>query len=242
MRGTAKATTCHLQLVLLTGLFSFLKSRKDPANAGVELENLQKQVANLISAGRTDDAKNAVLFFLDKYARETGNAGTSASDLARISYFLAYLALPDLIYSRWGEFSRLWNGLVPFHMYLAIKGASDQGEPFSLEQINAFKCYQGVLTPDVDYYLIEFPAPPSVIAQLAQGEKVSRDALPVLGPHFAAALLNKKIDEKQLYVLGEAVQGAMTLRTVTAKGENCNCGPGPEPRLDSFLQAHATQI
>jgi hypothetical protein len=239
------------------GLFNILKEQRDPtpellndprvrsAGAGVALEDLPKRVANLITAGRTDEAKDMIAFFLKTYANERGNEKTSATDLARISYYLAYRALPDLIYSRWDEFLHLWKSVVPFPIYLAIKGASDQCKWVSFEQIRAFKCSQGALKAELDYYLIEFPAPPpqtddlkkfdALIAQFAQGKKPSPDGVPVLGPYFAAVLLNKTSSERQLYVLGQSPGGGTTLRRVSGPGAHMNVGGGSAPTPQAFL-------
>lgn len=265
LRGQT-GTWSRSSLPLPMGLFNFLKLQKDataeclndPAfrsvAAGSALKKLPNVVASLITAGRTDEAKESIRFFLETYAKERRNERTSAIDLARISYYLAYHALPDLIYSRWDEFSHLWNSVVPFSMYLAIKGASDVCKWLSLEQITGFKCCQGVLKTDVDYYLIEFPAPPpqtgelnldALVAQRAQGKKSSSDATPVLGPYFAVVLLNKKTNERQLYILGQSPGDGTTLRMVTAVGaemRNARCGIGPEPTPSNFLQAVASHL
>ncbi len=38
------------------------------------------------------------------------------------------------------------------------------------------------------------------------------------------------------YILGQVpIGGGTTFRSVLAEGTNCNLGPGPEPRLDAFL-------
>jgi hypothetical protein len=58
------------------GLFDFLKPKQNPTEAilnsragrsvmaGMDLEYLQKHAANLVSVGRTEDAKKAVKAFL----------------------------------------------------------------------------------------------------------------------------------------------------------------------------------
>jgi hypothetical protein len=240
------------------GLFDFLKPKKNPmaellqkpgvrsAMAGMELEYLQKQVANLRSVGRKEDAKKAVSDFLAKYAREHKGEVTSRIDLARISYSVAYRTLPDLVHARWAEFCDLWSGGLPFPMFLAIKGASDQGKSLSLNQIQEFKYYQGDLDSNTQYFLIEFPTPPeqgegpnieALMAALAAGKKPSTDVVPVLGPFFAAVIFDSAKNVKHLYILGQSPGGGTTLRFVAAGGVNANCGPGPEPTSSNFLQA-----
>ena len=239
------------------GLFDLLKPKKAPlgdsinrpavrqAMIGMELEYLQKQVANLAIVGRAEDARKAVTTFLEKYARESRGETTSPAGLARVSYFLAYRVLPDLIHNRWSEFLGLWSSACLFPLYLAIKGAGEQGKRLSIEQINNFKHYQGQLKDDIEYYIVEFPTPPSSwgqlnmdasAAQLAQEKKPSLDAIPVLGPYFLAALSRTSTAERWLYILGQSPGGGTTLRSVKAGGANCNCGPGPEPTAQNFLR------
>ena len=153
------------------GLVDFLK--KDPmaellqqpamrgAMVEMELEYLQKHVANLRNVKRNDDAKKALRDFLTQYVKEGRGESTSRLELARISYSLAYRFLPGLIFSRWNEFCDLWSGGVPFPVYLAITGANSMGKHLSMKQVQEFKYYQGDLSSDVQYFLIEFPMPPA---------------------------------------------------------------------------------
>ena len=150
------------------GLFNFLKPKKGPsaelmkhpAMVGMELEYLQKQVANLISVNRSEDAQKAVNAFLLKYEKDSIGIAASRIDLVRISYSLAYFLLPSLVYTRWNEFCDLWNGGIPFPVYVAIKGANSNGKHLSMEQIQEFKYYQGNLEDELTYFLIQFPEPP----------------------------------------------------------------------------------
>jgi hypothetical protein len=187
---------------------------------------------------------------LVKYSKEAGEV-PSRLDLARLSYNLTYRVLPKLVHSRWSEFLDLWNGSIPFPYYLAIKGASDQVMRLSGEQLQEFKYYQGELKAGLIYYLIEFPTPPpqtgersldAVAAQLAQGKKLSRESVPVLGPFFAVACYNTNTHEVHFYILGQSPGGGTTLRIALQDGAHANCGPGPEPSPNSFLQAVADRL
>jgi len=241
------------------GLFDFIKPKKKKpgaellqnpamrsAMAGMEMEYLQKQVANLRSVGRKDDANKAVGDFLAKYHKEALGKQLSRLDLGRISYSIANATLPDLVFSRWKEFCDLWSGGVPFPMYLAIKGASDMGKRLSLEQIQEYKYYQGNLTSHLQYFLIEYPLPPEqgqgpnmedLLAALAKGQGPSLDVVPVLGPYFSAVILNSNKEEKHVYNLGQSPGEGTTLRFVSAGGTNVNCGSGPEPSAGAFLES-----
>lgn len=259
MHGEARAACSpNFSANSTMGLFDFLKPKKDPmaellkrpdvrnTMVGIELEYLQKQVANLRSVGRKDDAKKLVSDFLAKYSQEGKGEVITRIELARISYSIVYRILPDLVHVRWTEFCDLWNGVIPFPMYLAIKEASDMIKRLSLDQVQEFKYYQGELDSNNEYFLLEFPTPPdqgerpnfeAFIAALESGRKPSADAVPVLGPFFAAVVFNENTNEKHLYILGQSPGEGTTLRFVAAGGMNANCGPGPEPIASKFLQA-----
>lgn len=225
-----------------------LLQRPDVRNTmvGIELDYLQKQVANLISVGRKDDAKKSVSDFLTKYSRDGKGEVTTRIELARITYSIVYRILPDLVHVRWAEFCDLWNGAIPFPLFLAIKGASDMTKRLSLDQVQEFKYYQGELDSNNEYFLLEFPTPPdqgegpsfeALMAALESGGERSADAIPVLGPFFAAVVFSKQANQKHLYILGQSPGGGTTLRFVAPGGLNANCGPGPEPIASKFLQA-----
>lgn len=241
------------------GLFDFLKPKKKPleqlfqepgarnAMVGMELEYLQKQISNFESVGRNEDSKKVLADFLERYVKEAKCEVTSRLDLARISYSLAYRTLPDLVHERWSEFCDLWGGGMPFPLFLAIKGASEFGKRLSLGQLQEFKYYQGEFDSDREYFLIEFPTPPdqgegpsieALMAALSVGQQPSRDLVPVLGPYFAAIVIEPANNERHLYILGQSPGGGTTLRFVAAGGMNANCGPGPTtPESSAFLQA-----
>jgi len=241
------------------GLFDFIRPKKknpmaeilqEPrvrsAMVGMQLEQLQKHVANLRFVGREEDANKAVIDFVTQYAVKGNVQPISRLDLARISYSLAYRTLPELVYARWDEFLDLWNGGVPFPVFLAIKGSSDMVKHLSLEQIWEFKYYQGELTSDSQYLLIEYPLPPEhgegpkmddLLAAFAKGQKPSLDVVPVLGPYFSAVIYCSKTNEKHIYILGQSLSGGTTIRFIAPGGMNANCGPGPDPSAAAFLEA-----
>ncbi|PWF48725.1 hypothetical protein [Massilia glaciei] len=62
----------------------------------------------------------------------------------------------------------------------------------------------------------------------------------VIAPFFSAAIIEEGRDAVRFFVLGQASLGPGTvLRFVERDGQNRNLGPGPEPRLELFLQALA---
>ncbi len=243
------------------GLFDFFKPKKDPVEdvmktfpviqkfmASAELDKLQAQVANLMSVGRADEAKEAADKYLKKYVSTSKPPFPSAKELALISYKQAYQLLPALIHKRWEEFHDLWNGVIPFPIYLAIKGASESGHVLSIDQIQSYKFYEGEFDAGSTYYLFEFPAPPitnsemnleNILEMMKKGQKPSLSEVPVLGPYLFAAIVPRANTVRSVYVLGQSgPQGSdTTVRFVSAEGAHgrCNFETGPDPTPDDFL-------
>lgn len=228
------------------GLFDFLKPKKRPLadllrnselGQGMELEYLQKQISNMNAVGRKDEARKLLAEFITKFEKSRSGPKETRNGLAGVSYVLAYKVLPDLVHRRWNEFLSLWKDGIPMSIYLALHGAIEYRRSLTSEQIFEFKTQTGRFSESVDYYLVSYPCPP---AQEARSDTYELPSTPWeqriwLGPHFSAALHNRKTGEKHLYILGQAPTEGTTLRCVTANGANCNCGPGPEPSIGSFL-------
>lgn len=241
-------------------LFNFGKTEKDPVDtqspefravaAGVAAEEIAKRIEALRSEGRSNDARQMVEQFFTRYA-EIHKADSAPRDsLARVSYFVTYRLLPDMVFNRWGEFEKAWNGLFPFPSFIAISGASRQGVILSSEQVKEFKYYQGEFSDLADYYLVEFPTPPvnsdepdleQLVAIVTKADGASAGKLPVLGPYFAAVLKKKNDGEVLMYALGQSPGGGTTLRGVFANGSS-NCGSGPDPTAMGFLEATANHM
>jgi len=162
----------------------------------------------------------------------------TAEDLARVSYGLAYLVLPDMVHRSFDDFLRSWRDRVPFGFMLCDFGCSKEKVRTTIEQKAAFRTQEGQLSPTCDCYLVEFPTPPP-FSLLSESELQSVIAAgrrpPVLAPYFAAALHDRVAGRRYYYVLGQSPSGGTTFRTVTADGANCNLGPGPRPDLASFF-------
>ena len=211
----------------------------------MKLEYLQKQVANLNAVGRTDEARKAVTEYIQEYSQISSGSGSTPEELARLSYWLAYLFLPDLVYKRWDEFLRLWSDGIPFPVYLALLGAAQKEQPLTPQQVLGFKAEAGCLTSDVNYYLIQFPTPPKFVDISIEDllEKTPpgsprkwKRPPPVLGPYFIAVLYNRRTEERHIYILGQASDNGTAVRCVTADGAHFNCGPEPEPSVKAFLE------
>lgn len=242
-------------------LLNFGKAKKDPLEnlkqspefravaAGVAAEEVAKRIEALRKEEQSKDAREMVENFFTRYA-DIHKADSAPRDaVARVSYFVTYMLLPDMVFNRWGEFEEAWAGLFPFASLLAITGASKQGVILGSEQVQEFKYYQGEFSDLADYYLVEFPTPPvsdeepdlqQLAALVAKGEGGSRK-LPVLGPYFAVVVKKKSGGDVSMYALGQTQGGGTTLRVVFANGSG-NCGPGPEPSAMDFLQVVAEQV
>mgnify|MGYP007046951197 CR=1 FL=1 len=238
------------------GLFDFLKPKKEQdvsfadkpavrnAMVGMELEYLQKQVANLSAVGRDEDAKKAVAEFVSKYGRESAGQVCPPKDLAQLCYAASYMYLPELVFNRWPDFQQLWASKLPFSVHLAVTVATRMKKRLSAEQVNQFKSMRGSMGEDIDCYVIQYPTPPpqegeldmdAVHAILAgKGAGVSP---PVLGPYYAVVSERRGSDKRRLHVLGQAPGSGTTIRDV-AVGSSGNCGAGPDPSSPKdFLRA-----
>lgn len=243
------------------GLFDFLRPKKDPVAdvmkrfpemgslmVVAELDKLQSHVGNLMSVGRSDDARATVDKFLQKYVSNAKPPFPSAKELAIVSYKQAYQFLPELIHKRWGQFIDLWNGVIPFPVYLAIKGASESGFGLSIDQIQSYQFYEGEFDTDSTYYLVEFPTPPiandeinleNILEMMKKGQKPPLSEVPVLGPYLLAAIVPCANVDRSVYVLGQSGDcgSETTVRFVSAEGAHgrCNFEAGPNPTPNDFL-------
>jgi len=102
------------------------------------------------------------------------------------------------------------------------------------EDAAKFVWHFGELTVEKEYLALEYPVPPSI--DLLAGPR-SVGSL-VLAPHFSAIIRDATTGAVEYFILGQApMGGGTTLRCVTREGMNCNLGPGPEPKLEVFLDA-----
>jgi len=236
------------------GLFSFFKNNnsspeflKDPGARKVlmqaDLEFARKHITNLQAVGREEDAKEEITKLILKYAKRPKEPSTKRDDLARVSYYISYFLLPEIVFERWAEFSDLWNSWPPFPWFLAIQGSSQAGIRIKFEEIQEFKKYEGDLDVGEAYFLIEYPKPPDNDSAalmenlLANIDKIKNfQQMHVLGPYFSLIVANHKTNTKKLYVLAQSpLGGVTTVRHVSGVGVHGNCGPGPQPDAATFL-------
>jgi hypothetical protein len=104
------------------------------------------------------------------------------------------------------------------------------------EDAKRFREHFGSLDDARDYFVLEYPFPPPVDLTNIDMGNMPREQIPVLAPYFSAVLRHRQTGKVKYYTLGQSsMGGGTTLRAVTASGENCNLGGGPEPQLDAFL-------
>ena len=184
---------------------------------------------------------------LDLFRSPKPNGGYP--DLPRICYAAAYRVLPNLAFSEGKGVLEQWDNDPPKACELIYALACSQSL-LMMTMLNhatgkltanpadsrKLRMHIGQLDASRRYYIVEYPpAPPFDPASLTP-ERLTAAGPPVLAPHFSAVIRNVTSGEIGCYVLGQSPGGGTTFRSVSAGGINSNCGPGPEPKLESWLQ------
>ena len=238
------------------GLFDFLKPKKEHkvgsaawtairnSMVGMELEYLQKQVANLGTVGRDDDAKKAIAEFIKRYGQESAGSVCPAKELAQLCYTATYIYLPDLVFSRWTELQQLWASRLPFSLHLAITVSTRVKKRLSADQVNQFKSMQGSIGDDIDCYVIQYPVPPppegeldmEAISAVLEG-KGRPENMPFYGPYHVVISHRRGTEQRWMHALGQSPAGGTDIRAV-AGSRSWYCGVGPDPSSPKdFLRA-----
>jgi len=164
---------------------------------------------------------------------------TFAKELAPISYAVAYFVLPHGAFHEPDKFIAIWSDPVtPAGVLFYTMGCQFKGVEPLQERAAMYRASHGQLDDVIEYYLIEYPAPPPVnFSRLFPGKKTGEAEVPVLAPYLSAMLRERTTGAVSYYVLGQSpVGGGTTLRSVTHDGVNCNLGPGPAPQVEAFLE------
>ena len=201
---------------------------------------------NLRAVGRVEDAKREFAEFILKYVKPSDETDTPKNTIAHISYYIAYGLLPEGVFGSWNQFCEAWNSFAHFPWLLAIQGSLRSRQMLKFEEVQQFKYYQGDLTSQDKYLLIEYPAPPKVSESDIGLDKVSSNISSnnkpleqrlVLGPYFSAIIYNETQAAKKVFVLGQSpFPDFTTLRSVSGVFAHGNCGPGSEPNALAFLE------
>jgi hypothetical protein len=164
--------------------------------------------------------------------------------LPQLCYDVAYFVLPHYAHHRTDKIAELCTSepraAGPF--FYAMACVQRKVEPVK-EHAERFRWHHGDLDAALQYFVLEFPAPPPVdLANLPRDRVLSAMPKLVLAPYFAAVLRPRSAaGPTHYYILGQApLGGGTTLRTVTPDHTNANLGPGPQPTLDAFLTRHRT--
>jgi hypothetical protein len=159
--------------------------------------------------------------------------------LPQLCYDVAYFILPYYAYNDPTRVADLCsntpNAAGPFFYLMACQAR--KVEPV-IEDGKLFRWHHDRLRDGREYYVLEYPTPPSVDFSDTSLDDLMNASTPlVLAPYFSALVHEATAGEVSYYVLGQtALGGGTTLRAVLREGANCNLGPGSEPQLGSFLE------
>jgi hypothetical protein len=154
--------------------------------------------------------------------------------LPQLCYDVAYFILPYYAFEDTAKVADLClnspTAAGPFFYFMATEAR--KLEP-NIDEAKRFHWHRGSLSEGYEYFVLEYPTPPSV-----DMSDVNVEQLPniVLAPYFSAIV--RSTHDAKYFILGQApMGGGTTLRRILPEGMNCNLGPGPEPRLSTFLDA-----
>lgn len=154
--------------------------------------------------------------------------GSQNTNTPLMCYKMAYMLLPQELHQNpQATLERIRSQPASAGALFYTKACMSSGCMPRRKDATEFYTHIGRLSPKKAYYIIQYP-PPSPLCLDA--------GLPVLAPYFSAAIVEETIGRISYYVLGQALTGGTTLRTVTADGTNANIGEGSEPTLEAFLQ------
>ena len=161
--------------------------------------------------------------------------------LPQLCYDVAYFILPQYVHNDPAKLADLWyktpTAAGPFFYVMACQ--MRQVEP-TIEDAKLFRWHQGDLD-DGRYYQrpgvsdsVSGRPLGAVSGRPGEGRRFSRARAAL----FSGIIGEVAASELGYYILGQSpMGGGTTLRSVLREGVNCNLGPGPEPRLASFIEA-----
>jgi len=153
--------------------------------------------------------------------------GSQKTDTPLMCYKMAYVVLPQELHQNpTATLNRIRSWPDSAGTLFYTKACMSSGCMPKREDAIAFRTHIGPLSADNTYLIIEYPSPPPLALEAG---------IPVLAPYFSAIIVNETTGQLAYFVLGQALTGGTTLRTVN-EGVNANLGPGSDPTLDAFLQ------
>ena len=164
---------------------------------------------------------------------DLADKGSQNTDTPLMCYKMAYMLLTQELYQNpqatLERFRRPQSTNAGALFY--TKACMSSGCMPRRKDATEFYTHIGRLSPKKAYYIIQYPTPSPLCLDAG---------LPVLAPYFSAAIVEETIGRISYYVLGQALTGGTTLRTVMATADgtitNTNIGEGSEPTLEAFLQ------
>ena len=158
----------------------------------------------------------------------------------QLCYDVAYFILPQYAFNHLIRVEELCaktpDAAGPFFYIMACQ--MSKVEPVA-DDARSFRWHHGQFPDGREYYVLEYPVPPSVDLSARTPEELMNAGSPlVLAPHFSAIIRDSLTGAISYHVLGQSpFGGGTTLRAVLPEGINCNLGPGSPPRLEAFLDA-----
>lgn len=153
--------------------------------------------------------------------------GSQNTNTPLMCYKMAYVVLPQELHQNFtATLDRIRSQPDTAGALFYTKACMSSGCMPKRQDLTGFRTHMGRLSPNQAYYIIEYPSPPP--PRFDTG-------IPVLAPHFSAAIVSETTGQPAYFVLGQDPLGGTTLRTVNER-INANMGPGGEPTLDAFLQ------
>jgi hypothetical protein len=176
----------------------------------------------------------------DRFRKRKEKPKTAPPDpasLPSLSYVVAYFILPHYAFQQCDKLVSMFRDTPestgPFFYFMGCQ--MEKTAPVE-EDGRQFRAHHGALDESQDYYLLEYPVPPPVDLSGIDPAKFDPEQMPVLAPWFSAMVRQRVAGTVRYFVLGQSpIGGGTTFRSVSADGMNANHGPGPEPRLDAFL-------
>ncbi|MGC4045692.1 MAG: hypothetical protein QM758_18020 [Armatimonas sp.] len=148
------------------------------------------------------------------------------SELPQLCYDIAYYILPQYAYLKLDRLNAIVSDEDTAGLFFYTMICNKHGIKPDPEVGRTLRWHTGTFPDGSTHLTLEYPTPPPVILDI---EKI------ILAPYFSSVIETKK-GAVGYFILGQSPVGGVTLRTITPDGVNANLGPGPAPKLDTFLK------
>ncbi len=167
-------------------------------------------------------------------------AESARPELGDVAYELGYRVLPYYAFERFEKIEEMCSASLgrarTFFYLLACKRRSVQPQK---EEAAGFRWHLGDLNRELRFWIVEYPpALPVDHGGVSLAERMRAGESVTLAPYFSAIVRDKTGSRVAYFVLGQSPEpGVTTVRRLQPDRQNQNLGPGPEPRLDAFINA-----